>query len=92
MIGLEAAVMTTLHGTIKAAIQEQGMDIPTALAFGTLNVARALEIEGRKGSIQPGLDADILLLDEDLNINTVMARGNVMMRGGEVLVKGTFEA
>lgn len=92
MIGLEAAVMTTLHDTIRAAIREHGMPIPTALSFGTLNVARALEIEERKGSIKPGLDADILLLDRDLNIRTVIARGNIMMRDGEVLVKGTFEA
>jgi beta-aspartyl-dipeptidase (metallo-type) len=44
-----------------------------------------------KGHIQVGYDADILLLDEALNIDTVFARGKKMMFNKEVLVKGTFE-
>lgn len=92
MIGIEAAKMTTLHRAIRALVREQGVDIPTALRFATQNVAQALEIDGRKGAIRPGLDADIQLLDRDLNQRTVIAKGQVMMRDGEVLVKGTFEA
>ncbi len=92
MIGLAAAVMTTLHETIRDLIHEQGLDIPTALSFATRNVAQALEIGARKGSIQAGLDADLLLLDEQLNIRTVIAKGRVMMCDGQIQVKGTFEA
>jgi len=92
MIGLTAGVMTTLHGTIKSLIMEHGVDIPTAVSLGTRNVARALEMSGRKGSLGPGMDADIVLLDRDLNIRTVMAKGRLMMHEGEILVKGTFES
>jgi len=71
---------------------EHGVDIPTAVSLGTRNVARALEMSGRKGSLGPGMDADIVLLDRDLNIRTVMAKGRLMMHEGEILVKGTFES
>ncbi len=91
MIGLSAAVMTTLHETVRNLILEQKVDIPTALAFATQDVAEALEIGAHKGSVRPGLDADILLLDEQLNPGTVMARGKVMMWDGQVQSKATFE-
>ena len=83
--------MTTLHGTIRSMITEHGVDILTAISFGTKNVAKALEIDDRKGSLDAGRDADILLLDEQLNIRTVMAKGKLMMHQSEIKVKGTFE-
>jgi beta-aspartyl-dipeptidase (metallo-type) len=91
MIGLTAGVMTTLHGTIKALVKEHGVDMPTAISLGTRNVARALEIGDRKGSLGPGLDADIVLLDKSFDISTVIAKGRLMMHQGEILVKGTFQ-
>lgn len=91
MIGLQAAVMTSMHDTVKTLVLERGMDIPTAISFVTRNVAKALEIDARKGSIRSGSDADILLLDEAFSVKTVLAKGRVMMRDGEILVKGTFE-
>ena len=47
---------------------------------------------GRKGRIAEGKDADILILDEDLGLDTVIAGGRTMMRGGKLLVRGTFSA
>jgi hypothetical protein len=32
-----------------------------------------------------------LILDKDLKIDTVMAKGQVMIDWGKVLIKGTFE-
>jgi N-acetylglucosamine-6-phosphate deacetylase len=39
------------------------------------NPARLLGIESRKGRLAPGADADIVLLDEELNVRQVFARG-----------------
>ncbi|MBP5211526.1 MAG: amidohydrolase family protein, partial [Pyramidobacter sp.] len=44
-----------------------------------------------KGRIEKGYDADIMVLDGDYKLRTLVARGRVMMRDGAVLVKGTFE-
>jgi beta-aspartyl-dipeptidase (metallo-type) len=45
-----------------------------------------------KGHIQPGKDADLVLLDkETLTIKTVFAQGKMMLKDGVPLVKGTFE-
>jgi beta-aspartyl-dipeptidase (metallo-type) len=47
---------------------------------------------GRKGRIAEGKDADLLILDEDLRLDTVMAGGRMMMREGKLLARGTFRA
>ncbi len=91
IIGLEAASMDTLHGLIKALAAREEMGITKALSLVTANAAAALELENKKGRLKAGLDADILLLRQDLSIEGVIARGQVMMENGEVVVKGTFE-
>lgn len=39
------------------------------------NAAKHLEIFGRKGSIAIGKDADIVIVDEDINVDTTICRG-----------------
>lgn len=68
---------------------ENGMELETALPFFTSQVAAALGLP--KGVIQEKADADILLLDEKLEPHTVIARGEVLMEGGKLLRKGTYE-
>ena len=68
------------------------MPLEEALCFGTSNTARALEIERKKGHIAPGMDADLLLMDEDLTMNTVIAGGQIMMENHVLLKKGIFPA
>lgn len=44
----------------------------------SLNPARAIGIDDRKGSIAVGKDADIVLLDADLNVYTTIVQGRVV--------------
>lgn len=90
LVGLTAASMDTLYQTTLALINEQGLDLATALGFTTSHVARALNLFPRKGCIRPQGDGDIVLLDQNLGIETVIAKGKVMMDQGEILVKGMF--
>lgn len=91
MIGITAASMDSLHNVIRFLIQEQQMSVTDAISLVTTNVAHALELNETKGRLHPGYDADILLLDKGLKIDTVIARGRLLMQSGEVKVKGTFE-
>ena len=57
----------------------------------TFNPAAVYKLRG-KGSLIEGFDADIVLVDADtFDIDTVIAKGRIMIRGREVIVKGTFE-
>ncbi len=46
----------------------------------------------RKGRIAEGLDADILILNKNLELDTVIAGGRRMMEDGKVIARGTFSA
>jgi len=52
-----------------------GTPLGDALRMLTLNPATLLGIEFKKGSLRPGADADLLLLDDALNITKVWTRG-----------------
>jgi len=52
-----------------------GIPLPDAVRMLTLNPASLLAIEFKKGSLRVGADADILLLDENLHLAGVWARG-----------------
>ena len=53
-----------------------GLDI--AIKTVTENPAKVLGIEDRKGSIEVGKDADLVLLDEDLSVQTTIVAGKVV--------------
>jgi len=52
-----------------------GTSLSDALCMLTLNPATLLGIESKKGSLRAGADADIILLDEALNVTQVWTRG-----------------
>lgn len=52
-----------------------GKPLMLALQMATLNPARLLGLEKRKGVISPGADADLVLLNADLQVTGVLTRG-----------------
>ncbi|WP_425058968.1 Isoaspartyl dipeptidase [Sporomusa carbonis] len=91
IIGMDVGRLDTSHLVFKNLVKEEGLDIGTALRFFTSNVAKVLGIYPNKGCIQRGSDADIVVMDQDLNLDMVFAGGKIMMETGKVIVKGTFE-
>ena len=72
-------------------VLNEGLDLAEVLAYVTANPADVLDLQ-EKGHIREGADGDLLLMKkEDLKLDTVIAMGRLMMRGGEILVKGTYE-
>ena len=90
LIGMGTGKMTTLFATVRAMVQEEGIPLEKTLMPITENVAKALELYPRKGALQVGSDADILLLDGDLHIDFMMAKGQVMLKDKQQLVTGYF--
>lgn len=91
IIGITYAKMTSLFETVRSLVNSEGMPLERALCFETENVAKALEIYPKKGAVAVESDADLVLLGENLAIETVVAKGVVMMENGQILKKGLFE-
>ena len=70
---------------------------PAQLSGGTVTYAAGADPAKRigafssKGSLAVGKDADLLILSPDLEIESVMAKGRLLIRQNQFLVKGTFE-
>ena len=57
----------------------------------TSQVAECIGLYPKKGCIRKGADADMLLLGNDMSLDSFIARGQIFMRGGEVIRRGTYE-
>ncbi|WP_144701281.1 beta-aspartyl-peptidase [Fictibacillus phosphorivorans] len=88
--GLRIGRVNSLFGEVRDAVQTEGVPLHEALQTITSNPARVLKLN-QKGRLQEGLDADLVMLNEDLSIDSVIANGQVMVREGEAVIKGTFE-
>lgn len=53
------------------------LPLVTAINAATINPARYLGVDGRKGSIAVGKDADLVIADEQIQIEAVYCRGNL---------------
>lgn len=90
--GLGVGKVASLYREMRDAVLEEGLSLTDALRAVTRNPATLLKLP-KKGKIAEGADADLVLADRDtLAIDTVLAKGRVMMRDGQVLAKGTFES
>lgn len=83
--------VSTLHREFSDAVLGEGVNLVDALKVVTSNPARILKLL-TKGVIGPGYDADLLFLNsQNLEIDSVLALGRLMMYEKEVLTQGTFE-
>ena len=92
IVGMGVGQIGDLYRTVRKMAAEEGIPLETALPFVTKNVAESLMLYPRKGAVAVGSDADLVLLDQDLEIDSVIAKGRCMMLEKELLVKGTFES
>lgn len=89
--GLGIGKVTSLYREMRDAVLKDGVSLENALKTVTSNPARLLKLE-QKGKIREHADADLVLAEETtLKINSVFAKGVLMISEGEVLVRGTFE-
>lgn len=91
IVGIGVGSLNTSQCVFNNLVKKEGLDISTALQFFTANVAKALSVYPRKGCIQKGSDADLVIMDRNLSLETVFAMGKKMLDQGEVIRKGTFE-
>ncbi len=91
VVAVKVGGMDPLYEIIRNLVVDFNVPMETAIQLITSNVARALELYPEKGTVRPGSHADMVLLDENLHIDTVMAMGKLMMKDKQLLVKGAFE-
>ncbi len=76
-----AGSTATMHRCVRTMTQA-GVPLLQAVRMASENPARRIGAAG-KGRIAPGMDADLLLMDEDLNLRWVMSGGRIIRDFGE---------
>ncbi|MCK7518491.1 MAG: beta-aspartyl-peptidase [Ignavibacteriales bacterium] len=87
--GLTIATETDLLRKLGEVVRKGLLPLETAVRIFSSNAADFYKLGG-KGRIEPGLDADLLVLDGDFRPSEVFARGRRMMAGGRLVARGTF--
>jgi len=90
-LGLGVGTANCLLKEIRNCVFREGVPLETAIRAVTVNPARILKLAG-KGKLEKGFDADVCILDEQtLELDSVIAKGVMMVKDKRPLVFGTFE-
>lgn len=90
LISLDTGLPASNLAEVRDAVLIEKIPLQTALMVSTSNPAQILKLKN-KGRIRMGMDADMILLDKDLNLHSVFALGERMMENGVLLKKGAYE-
>lgn len=75
--GSLAGSTLTLNKAVGNVTKRLGLPLSESVKMATVNPARLLEIDDRKGSLEPGKDADIVVADRDMNISMTIVQGRI---------------
>jgi beta-aspartyl-dipeptidase (metallo-type) len=73
-----------------AQLKEQGICLEQTLPYVTTNIARVLRLKS-KGELAVGMDADLCVCSNDLQVNYLMAKGVWHIKDNCQHIAGTFE-
>ena len=73
--GALAGSVTNLMDCMRTAVKEMQIPLESAIACATMNPAKAIGIYDRYGSISTGKIANLVLLNQDLNLRQVIIHG-----------------
>lgn len=90
-IGLGVGKVESLYQEIRDCVLDEKIPLEKAIKTITSNPAAILKLKN-KGRIKKGFDGDLVLVDENsLIIDTVIAKGKIMIENKTIKCYGTFE-
>ena len=73
-----AGSVATLDRCVRNMVKLVGLSIQDAVKMATVNPAKVIGVDDRKGSLTRGKDADIVVLDEGLSVIMTLVEGRVV--------------
>ena len=78
--GTLAGSTLTMERALRNFIAATGEPLANIWRTSSLNAAQAIGVSARKGSLEVGKDADLVLVDEDINVELTVAEGQIVYR------------
>lgn len=73
-----AGSIATMDRLIRTVVQKAEIPLADAIRMASETPAKIMGVYDRKGSLQKGKDADIIVMDEDLNVRAVWSMGKLV--------------
>lgn len=77
--GVIAGSSTGLDEAVRNMVEKVGVSLPVAVLMATATPARVLGLD-EKGRLEPGFDADIVIMDDDFNVIETIVGGSTVYR------------
>ncbi len=78
--GTLAGSSLTMDAALRNFMQATGQPLDVVWPASSLNAARAVQVADRKGSLEVGKDADLVLVDADIQVCLTVAEGRIVYR------------
>ena len=75
-----ASSVTTLDVCVRNGIERLGLSLRDSVRMATLTPATVMGVDDRKGSLERGKDADVVIMDANAEVKLTLARGHVVHR------------
>jgi N-acetylglucosamine-6-phosphate deacetylase len=76
--GTIAGSILTMERALRNAMAASGLSLEEAWPMSSLNAARNIGVSSQKGSIEVGKDADLVLMNGDLEVQMTIANGAIV--------------
>ena len=73
-----AGSVLTMDKAVKNMVNKVGISLPKAIQMASFNPAKSIGIDDKKGSLKPGKDADIVILNKNLETELTVVAGNIV--------------
>lgn len=90
VIRLDIQEVVHLYREVRDLVRDEGVPLDQAIQTVTSNPARVFGL-ATKGVLGAGQDADLVLVDDALELRAVYAKGRLLVHDGQPSVRGTFE-
>ena len=78
--GTLAGSVLTMDKAVKNMVNKVGIQLPKVIQMASFNPARSIGIDDKKGSLEPGKDADIVILNKNLETELTIVAGKIVYR------------
>jgi N-acetylglucosamine-6-phosphate deacetylase len=73
-----AGSTATMNMGVRNIVKFVGLPMQEAIKMATLNAAERIGVDKQKGSLEVGKDADIIIIDDDVNVYMTIIKGKVV--------------
>jgi N-acetylglucosamine-6-phosphate deacetylase len=82
--GTLAGSVLTMNKAVQNIVTKADIPLGEAIQMASYNPAKCLGINNKKGSLEPGKDADIVILNKNFEVDLTMVSGKVIFRREEL--------